>query len=110
MMNQNQNVEKEDEREEIQHPQAQKVAKMLVVLKSGEQRLITFTLPKESCTIQELFEQFGIPFSPDDQITGISKPGGDIDYIIVVGLSQEDTLDTDINCLVKKISSSSRTL
>lgn len=32
-------------------------ARMLVVLQSGEKRLITFTLPKESCTVQELLEQ-----------------------------------------------------
>lgn len=32
-------------------------ARMLVMLQSGEKRLITFTLPKESCTVQELLEQ-----------------------------------------------------
>lgn len=32
-------------------------ARMLILLKSGEQRLITFTLPKDSCTVQELLEQ-----------------------------------------------------
>lgn len=32
-------------------------AKMLIMLPNGEQRLITFILPKESCTVQELLEQ-----------------------------------------------------
>lgn len=32
-------------------------AKMLIFLQNGEQRLITFTLPKESCTLQEVLEQ-----------------------------------------------------
>lgn len=32
-------------------------ARMLILLQNGEQRLITFTLPKESCTVQELLEQ-----------------------------------------------------
>lgn len=31
--------------------------RMLVLLSTGEQRLITFTLPKEQCTIQEILEQ-----------------------------------------------------
>lgn len=31
--------------------------RMLVLLENGEQRLITFTLPKEACTIQEILEQ-----------------------------------------------------
>lgn len=34
-------------------------AKMLIFLQNGEQRLITFTLPKESCTLQEVLEQVG---------------------------------------------------
>lgn len=31
--------------------------RMLVLLVNGEQRLITFTIPKEQCTIQEILEQ-----------------------------------------------------
>lgn len=34
-----------------------RTAKMLVMLENGEQRLITFSLPKESCTVRELLEQ-----------------------------------------------------
>ena len=33
------------------------VAKMLVVLLDGEQRLITFDIPSEDCTVQDLLEQ-----------------------------------------------------
>jgi hypothetical protein len=32
-------------------------AKMLVILANGEQRLITFEVPKEDCTVQDLLEQ-----------------------------------------------------
>lgn len=39
-----------------QNPEPQS-AKMLIFLQNGEQRLITFTLPKESCTLQEVLEQ-----------------------------------------------------
>lgn len=40
--------------EQTSEPQS---AKMLIFLQNGEQRLITFTLPKESCTLQEVLEQ-----------------------------------------------------
>lgn len=36
--------------------------RMLVLLVNGEQRLITFTIPKEQCTIQEILEQVIIIF------------------------------------------------
>uniref|UniRef100_A0A182LXK2 Ubiquitin-like protease family profile domain-containing protein n=1 Tax=Anopheles culicifacies TaxID=139723 RepID=A0A182LXK2_9DIPT len=52
-------------------------ARMLVILQSGEQRLITFTLPKESCTVQDLLEQVQVQYSPDSNIQCISNPGGD---------------------------------
>ncbi|XP_059614832.1 uncharacterized protein LOC132260612 [Phlebotomus argentipes] len=60
-------------------------AKMLVILQCGEQRLITFTLPKESCTVQELLEQVGVPFTPDTNIQCVSNPGANIDYVVTVG-------------------------
>uniref|UniRef100_A0A336LNT8 CSON009158 protein n=1 Tax=Culicoides sonorensis TaxID=179676 RepID=A0A336LNT8_CULSO len=66
-------------------------AKMLVILQSGEQRLITFTLPRETCTVQELLEQVGVPFSNDSNIRCISNPGADIDYVVTVGVSNEDS-------------------
>lgn len=42
------------------------VAKMLVVLLDGEQRLITFDIPIEECTVQDLLEQVRVclPFVP----------------------------------------------
>ncbi|KAL1378285.1 hypothetical protein pipiens_015681 [Culex pipiens pipiens] len=72
-------------------PEPRESAKMLVILQSGEQRLITFTLPKESCTVQELLEQVGVQFSPDSNIQCISNPGGDIDYIVTVGVTMKET-------------------
>lgn len=65
----------------------QKSARMLVILQNGEQRLITFTLPKESCTVQELLEQVGVPFSADTSIQCIPNPGANIDYLVTVGVS-----------------------
>lgn len=66
--------------------QPRESARMLVVLQNGEQRLITFTLPKESCTVQELLEQVGVPFTPDTNIQCIPNPGETIDYLVTVGV------------------------
>lgn len=60
-------------------------AKMLVILDNGEQRLITFTLPKETCTVQELLDQVGIHVGADSNIECIENPGSEIDYIVKVG-------------------------
>lgn len=60
-------------------------AKMLVILDNGEQRLITFTLPRESCTVQELLEQVGIEVGAESNIECIENPGSEIDYIVKVG-------------------------
>ena len=41
----------------VQHQIQGNEAKMLVILENGEQRLITFEVPKEDCTVQDLLEQ-----------------------------------------------------
>lgn len=65
--------------------QERESAKMLVILDNGEQRLITFTLPKETCTVQELLDQVGITVGADSNIECIENPGSEIDYIVKVG-------------------------
>ena len=64
---------------------------MLIVSESGEQRLITFTLPKESCTVQELLEQIGVPFEPDANIHCAVQPGLNIDYLVTIGVNLTET-------------------
>jgi hypothetical protein len=59
-------------------------AKMLVILDNGEQRLITFMWPKETCTVQELLDQVGIHVGADSNIECIENPGSEIDYIMTV--------------------------
>lgn len=71
--------------------EARESAKMLVVLQSGEQRLITFTLPKESCTVQELLEQVGVPFTDHTNIECVTNPGVSIDYLVTVGVTCSGT-------------------
>lgn len=68
-------------------------AKMLVILENGEQRLITFTLPKETCTVQELLEQVNIRVEPEQDIECISNPGGSIDYIVKVGRNKQQGME-----------------
>lgn len=41
----------------VQHQIQGNTAKMLVTLSNGEQRLITFDIPNEDCTVQDLLEQ-----------------------------------------------------
>uniref|UniRef100_A0A1A9Z8V3 Ubiquitin-like protease family profile domain-containing protein n=1 Tax=Glossina pallidipes TaxID=7398 RepID=A0A1A9Z8V3_GLOPL len=66
-------------------------AKMLVILVSGEQRLITFTLPRESCTVQDLLEQVGVPFDSNTTIQCVENPGANIDFVVTVGFSVQES-------------------
>jgi hypothetical protein len=66
--------------------------KMLVILDNGEQRLITFTLPKETCTVQELLDHVGIHVGADSNIECIENVNSKIDYIVKVGnFDSQDT-------------------
>lgn len=62
-------------------------AKMLVIImQSGEQKLITFTVPKESsCTVQDILRQVNVPFTRYTKIRCISNPGANIEYVVTVG-------------------------
>jgi hypothetical protein len=59
--------------------------RMLVLLDNGEQRLITFTLPKEACTIQEILEQVGVPFTKETPIQVSEANANGLNYIVAVG-------------------------
>lgn len=78
-------------------------AKMLVILQNGEQRLITFTLPKESCTVQELLEQVGVSFSADTNIQCVPNPGVSIDYLVTVGVNFTEAPSEIINAAEKSL-------
>ncbi|KAL7051208.1 hypothetical protein ACKWTF_004380 [Chironomus riparius] len=64
-------------------------AKMLVILDSGEQRLITFISPKEALTVQELLDQVGIKVDEDTQVECLENVGSEIDYIVKIGIFKE---------------------
>ncbi|KAK9879547.1 hypothetical protein WA026_006617 [Henosepilachna vigintioctopunctata] len=62
--------------------------RMLVMLANGEQRLITFTLPNQACTIQEILEQVGVPLQPDTPIEVSEANSNGINYMVTVGFLQ----------------------
>ncbi|KAF5296827.1 hypothetical protein FQA39_LY12345 [Lamprigera yunnana] len=64
--------------------------RMLVLLENCEQRLITFTLPKEACTIQEILEQVGVPFYPDTKIECTETNNYGINYLVTVGVQNHE--------------------
>jgi len=66
-------------------------AKMLVILASGEQRLITFTLPRESCTVQDLLEQVGVPFDHNTTIQCVEHRGANVDFVVTVGFTVHES-------------------
>jgi hypothetical protein len=66
-----------------------KETKMLVILNTGEQRLITFVSPKGSLTLQELLDQVGIKVDEDTQVECLENVGSEIDYIVKVGILKE---------------------
>ncbi|XP_015114998.1 uncharacterized protein LOC107039748 [Diachasma alloeum] len=59
--------------------------KMLVVLPTGEQRLITFDIPNEECTVQDLLEQANIPPNGETTVSLVKDPILHINYIVESG-------------------------
>ncbi|KAJ8674883.1 hypothetical protein QAD02_010669 [Eretmocerus hayati] len=57
-------------------------AKMLVILENGEQRLITFEVPTEECTVQDLLEQANIGTTQEPHVSLVSDPALGINYIV----------------------------
>lgn len=71
--------------------------RMLVLLDNGEQRLITFTLPKEACTIQEILEQVGVPFTKETPIQVSEANANGLNYIVAVGNFPGFCLDVQVS-------------
>lgn len=85
---------------------------MMVIMKNGEQRLITFTMPNQTCTLQELLSQVGIPVEANCNIECIENPGANIDYIVNLGFCFKEytkpvnnviTDPSDVNPLTRNI-------
>ncbi|KAG5307231.1 SENP7 protease, partial [Acromyrmex insinuator] len=95
-------------------------AKMLVMLATGEQRLITFDIPNEDCTVHDLLDQVravlsqvNIPFPNETQVSLVDDPALGINYIVeprdsgVLSTSFEGT-DGDCNTTQEIVSSTAK--
>ncbi|XP_043281309.1 uncharacterized protein [Venturia canescens] len=69
----------------VQSQIAGNTVKMLVVLQNGEQRLITFDIPNEPCTVQDLLEQANISFGEMTCVSLVSDRILGINYIVEGG-------------------------
>ncbi|EDV47271.2 uncharacterized protein Dere_GG19540, partial [Drosophila erecta] len=67
--------------------QDKRSAKMLLVLASGQQQIITFTLPSSSCTVQDLLRQMGVEFDDSTTIDCMENAGGSIHVVVSVGIA-----------------------
>ncbi|XP_039310314.1 uncharacterized protein LOC105193212 isoform X2 [Solenopsis invicta] len=73
----------------VQHQISKNIAKMLVMSARKELRLITFHIPNEDCTVQDLLDEADIPFSDETEVIQthfmVDDPVLDINYIVAVG-------------------------
>ncbi|XP_066597164.1 uncharacterized protein [Prorops nasuta] len=66
----------------VQHQIEDKEVKLLQLLPSGEQRLITFDIPNEECTVQDLLDQAKISFCRESALSLVTDPVLGINYIL----------------------------
>ncbi|XP_071566547.1 uncharacterized protein [Temnothorax nylanderi] len=90
----------------VQHQIQGNTAKMLVMLTTGEQRLITFDIPNEDCTVHDLLDQaravlsqVNISFPGETQVSLVDDPALGINYIVEGGVMHTSSLDgSDGDC------------
>ncbi|KAL6436026.1 hypothetical protein ACFW04_005678 [Cataglyphis niger] len=102
----------------VQHQIKGNEAKMLVILGTGEQRLITFEIPKEDCTVHDLLDQvraavlgqINITFSGKTAVSLVDDPTLGINYIVEEGSLISDGNDhSDCNPIQEVVSSTTTT-
>ncbi|XP_050444549.1 uncharacterized protein LOC126848050 isoform X2 [Cataglyphis hispanica] len=94
----------------VQHQIKGNEAKMLVILGTGEQRLITFEIPKEDCTVHDLLDQINITFSGKTAVSLVDDPTLGINYIVEEGSLISDGNDhSDCNTIQEVVSSTTTT-
>ncbi|EZA57568.1 Sentrin-specific protease [Ooceraea biroi] len=85
-------------------------AKMLVMLASGEQRLITFDLPTDDCTVHDLLEQLSISSGCETVVSLVDDPTLGINYIVetnavAFGTPHDSSDHSDCNSSQETVSS-----
>ncbi|XP_014229529.2 uncharacterized protein LOC106654253 isoform X2 [Trichogramma pretiosum] len=68
----------------VQHQVKGNEAKIVVILENGEQRLISFGVPEDDCTVADLLEQANIQASQEPRVSLVSDPTLHINYIVDV--------------------------
>ncbi|XP_037723454.1 ubiquitin-like-specific protease 1C [Drosophila subpulchrella] len=68
-------------------------AKMLVILESFKQYVITFTLPSSSCTVQDLLREMGVEFDERTTIDATEKSEGTFHVVVCVGFIMSEAAD-----------------
>lgn len=68
-------------------------AKMLVILESFKQYVITFTLPSSSCTVQDLLREMGVEFDERTTIDATEKSEGTFNVVVCVGFYISEATD-----------------
>lgn len=77
--------ELDDQQVPLDHPQiTHGLLKMLLILSYNEQRLITFTSPESSWTVQEILSQVGFYFSPESNIECIKIKDSKVNYVVKI--------------------------
>lgn len=67
------------------------LAKMLVIQANGQKRLITFTLPRVSCTVKDLLERVGVPFESTTTIKCVEHREANVDFVVGVGFHANES-------------------
>lgn len=48
---------------------------------------VYYLVPRETCTVNELLDQIGVPYERDTDIQCYAKPGMNIDFLVTVGVN-----------------------
>ncbi|KAF7988796.1 hypothetical protein HCN44_007106 [Aphidius gifuensis] len=66
----------------VQHQIEGNIVSILAVMSKDEQRLITFDIPNEKCTVNDLLEQAGISFNETTTVSLVKDPILKINYVV----------------------------
>ncbi|KAF7988794.1 hypothetical protein HCN44_007104 [Aphidius gifuensis] len=77
--------------------------KMLISMPKDEQTLITFDVPNEKCTVNDLLEQVGVPFNESTTVSLVKDPISKINYIVeseagtIVNLTETSDVNNELS-------------
>ncbi|KAI4483443.1 hypothetical protein M0802_013385 [Mischocyttarus mexicanus] len=81
----------------VQHQIQGNTAKMLVMLPNGEQRLITFDISNNDCSVQDLLEQANIVYGSETTVCLVSDSTFGINYIVETAAQSNGAILNEIH-------------